>query len=207
VLAPVIDLTTVPASTARLLAKIRRPSHRVKVRNYTSELGVPCFMANILTAGPGGVAYQDAWVENAGFAAHPDPEVAINSALLEATQTIMTSTAGAREDLVLHARSLGRHERTRARRAVAYVAWRRLAEPTQSFASVEGFVSRDARDDVRWLCTRLAERGCMHLPFADYSRPELRPAHVVRVIIPGLETINPFRTGLRARMALVEDLL
>jgi ribosomal protein S12 methylthiotransferase accessory factor len=41
----------------------------------------------------------------------------------------------------------------------------------------------------------------------DLTSPGIAPAHVVRVLIPGLETNNPFYTGPRARCTLLRDLL
>jgi ribosomal protein S12 methylthiotransferase accessory factor len=78
---------------------------------------------------------------------------------------------------------------------------------TKPFGAVRGFVSRDARTDLEWIFDRLEAAGCERLLVADYTVPEIRPARVVRAIVPGLETINPFFVGLRARSALLADLL
>jgi ribosomal protein S12 methylthiotransferase accessory factor len=205
-----IDPATVPASTRRLVRKVMAAGEQLRLLDITSEIGVPTFWANILVGGEParmrhfGLAYRPCL----GFATHPDPEVALNMALLEASQTLITNVAGAREDLAIKARSLGRHERTRATSRVG-LAWMRDKRdpPLRPFSAVRGFVSRDARADVRWLLERLRAAGVHRLPVVDYTLPELGPARVVRVIAPGLETINPFHTGLRARRALVRDLL
>lgn len=60
---------------------------------------------------------------------------------------------------------------------------------------------------MEWLLARLLAAGCDPVLVADYTLPEIAPARVVRVIVPGLETLNPFRTGARARRALLADLL
>jgi ribosomal protein S12 methylthiotransferase accessory factor len=41
----------------------------------------------------------------------------------------------------------------------------------------------------------------------DYSLPELAPIRAVRVLIPGIETANPFYTGPRAHAVALRDLL
>lgn len=205
-----VDPATLPKSTQRLARKVRRAGDRLRILDITSEIGVPTFWANILIGGePGpmrqfGLSYRPCL----GFATHPDPEVAVNMALLEASQTLLTNIAGAREDLSIKARSLGRHERTRAISRTG-LAWMRdkADAPMKSFGDIRGFVSRDAREDVRWLLRRLRASGLGYAPVVDYTLPEIAPARVVRVLVPGLDTINPFHTGLRARVALVRDLL
>jgi ribosomal protein S12 methylthiotransferase accessory factor len=79
--------------------------------------------------------------------------------------------------------------------------------PTSPFDGAAGFASRDARDDVEWLIERLEDAGCPQVVVVDYSVDRIAPARVVRVIIPGLETTNPFYSGPRARVALLRDLL
>jgi len=70
-----------------------------------------------------------------------------------------------------------------------------------------GFVSNDACDELRWILARVRDAGIAHVAAVDLSREELKPAHVVRVLIPDLETTNPFHTGPRGRLALVADLV
>ena len=55
--------------------------------------------------------------------------------------------------------------------------------------------------------TGMEEAGFEHFLVTDYSAPRIRPAHAVRVIIPGIETTNPLFTGTRARATLIRDLL
>jgi ribosomal protein S12 methylthiotransferase accessory factor len=204
-----IDLETAPRSTRRLMGKISRAGYRLTVRDITSNIRVPTFNATIyLPEGSvEGQIFNDGWQRASGWAAHPDPETALNMSILEASQTIMTHVAGAREDLVLKARSLGRHERTESRRWAAVAAEMNPDAPRRSFATVFGLSSQDAAEDVRWILRRLSAAGCDHCLIADYSIPEIAPVKVVRAIIPGLETINPFHTGLSARRALLSDML
>jgi ribosomal protein S12 methylthiotransferase accessory factor len=206
---PFIDLETVPRSTRRLMGKISRAGYRLTVRDITSEVRVPTFNATIFLpeGSVEGELFNDGWQRASGWAAHPDPETGLNMAILEASQTIMTHVAGAREDLVLQARSLGRHERTDSRRQSAFAAEMDPDAPRCAFADVSGLSSNDAAEDVRWVLKRLHEAGRDHVLIADYSTDRIHPVRVVRAIIPGLETINPFHTGLRARKALLSDML
>jgi len=203
-----IATETLPASTRKLLKKIAKDSSAVRIVDISSELRVPVIAATLLESVPPTerlFGYDKATAS--GFAAHPDPEVAINMALLESVQTVMTNVAGAREDLTLQARSLGRHERSSSIAREAFSVLRRVDLPQRTFEELGGFVSRDAREDVRWLVERVRDAGLSHVLFADYSLPNIHPARVVRVIVPGLETLDPFHTGTRARFALLRDLL
>jgi ribosomal protein S12 methylthiotransferase accessory factor len=154
-----------------------------------------------------GQLFHDDLQRASGWAAHPDPETAINMSILEASQTIMTHVAGAREDLVLQARSLGRHERTDSRSRSAFARELDDDAPKRNFADIEGLSSDDAAEDVRWIIKQIAAVGYRHAIVADYSTPEIKPVRVVRAIVPGLETINPFHTGVRGRMAVLSDMI
>jgi ribosomal protein S12 methylthiotransferase accessory factor len=206
---PFVDLETVPRSTRRLVSKVFRAGHRLAVRDITSEIAVPTFSATILLSNPPGDGglFGEGWQRATGWAAHPDSETAVNMAILEASQTVMTHVAGAREDLALQARSLGRHERTDCRRRAAAAADLDVDVPRRAFASISGFSSSDAAEDVRWVLKRLNEAGYAQALVVDYSVPRIKPVKVVRAIVPGLETINPFHTGAAARRGLLSDLL
>lgn len=203
-----VDLETVPRSTKRIVERIRRAGRRVRILDITSEIAVPTFLANVMIESePWSERFGGTAGDNLGTAAYPDPEVAMNSALLEAAQTRAGSNAGAREDLSLKARSLGRHERTRCRTRASTRLLRGTTGGWKSFESIAGFCSRDVKLDIEWIMERLRDAGAPHLIVLDLSVPEIRPAHVVRVVAPGLETINPFYTGLRGRAAMIRDLL
>ena len=60
---------------------------------------------------------------------------------------------------------------------------------------------------MTWCLDRLRAAGIEHVIALDLTTPAIAPAHVVRVIIPGLETNNPFYTGPRARLTLLRGLV
>ena len=66
------------------------------------------------------------------------------------------------------------------------------------FSSIPGLSSDDAAKDVAWILQQIANAGFRYAIVADYSVPSIKPIRVVRAIIPGLETINPFHTGVSA---------
>jgi ribosomal protein S12 methylthiotransferase accessory factor len=203
-----VDLKTVPPSTKRIVERIQRSGRRVRILDITSEIAVPTFLANVMVESePWSERFGGTAGDNLGTAAYPDPEVAMNAALLEAAQTRAGSIAGAREDLSLKARSLGRHERTRCRTRASTRLVSGTTGAWKAFASIAGFCSRDIKLDIEWIMERLRAAGAPHLLVLDLSVPEIRPARVARVVVPGLETINPFYTGARGRAAMISDLL
>jgi len=198
-----IDLDTCPASTQRILAGIRGAGYEARVMDITCEASVPSFAARIFrTAALHGL--DDRYCP--GACTHPNPELALNRALLEAVQTRVASLSGAREDFSVKARSLGRHERPRpVSRADAY--WIRPHVPKKPLSAVAGVIGRDAREDLAYVVRRLTAAGFDRVLYRDLSRPEIAPARVVRAFVPGTEDTNPFHTGLRARTLMVQDLM
>jgi ribosomal protein S12 methylthiotransferase accessory factor len=202
-----IDLATVPRSTGRIVRRLERVG-RVRLFDVTSDVQVPTFGVKLLVSASLELDwFGSSLAEVPGWAAHPDPEVAANMALLEASQSLMTQIAGGREDLTVHARSLGRHERTHGWTRGHHIETHGEETPTKPFDAVKGFRSRDAGEDVAWILDRLRQAGIRQVLVADYSLPEIAPARVVRVLIPGLESNGTFFTGTRARARMLEDLL
>jgi ribosomal protein S12 methylthiotransferase accessory factor len=188
--------------------KFTRSGHRVRIMDVTADIGVPTFHATAFEdLGANWPFYGGGLRSAGGTGAHPDPEVAVVMALCEAAQTKIGNVAGSREDLTVKARSLGRHERTRTYPRAMRHFWLDVDAPTEALADVAGARFGDARQDVEWILARLAARGVKSVPVVDLSQDELRPARVVRVLLPGLESPNPYHCGLRARALALADLL
>ena len=142
-----------------------------------------------------------------GTAAHPNPSVAAQMALLEAAQTIVAAVAAGREDLTVQARSLGRHERSTPLRAAANSFWQDENERRLKFDELEGLVASDCYTEFKWVRERLMAAGVKHFIAVDLTREEMKPARAVRVVLPELETNNPYYCGPRARIALISDMV
>jgi ribosomal protein S12 methylthiotransferase accessory factor len=192
-----LDLNTASSAVQDIVGRLRNRAATVRVLDITSEIGIPTFFATITRE----LRRSD------GYGAHPDPNTAIEMALLEAAQTIAGATAGGREDLSIHARSLGRHERPRP--VSVHDAWFWLDPDAvyKPLSEVIGFTSGDVYADLNWCLDRLRAAGVQHALVVDLTPPGIEPATVVRVILPGMETNNPFYTGTRARFLLLRDLL
>jgi ribosomal protein S12 methylthiotransferase accessory factor len=198
-----VDHDSLPETPRRIVSKYKKGGMCVRILDITSEVAVPTFYARV---------FDDPFIHERstssdGFACHPDPEVAITMALLEAAQTKAGVIAGGREDYSLQARSLGRHERPRTMVPPAQVFWFCNDRPTRSFDEIKGFITSDILEELEWIIDRLAEAGFDQVLVVDYTMSRVRPAHVVRVAIPGLEATNPLFTGARARAVCIRDLL
>jgi ribosomal protein S12 methylthiotransferase accessory factor len=114
--------------------------------------------------------------------------------------------SGAREDFALNARSLGRHERPRPG-SNGDAFWFRPYVPKKPFAAIGGVVAGSAREALGFVARRTAAAGFSRILYKEMTRDEVAPARAVRVVVPDMETSNPFYTGIRARALLVADLL
>jgi ribosomal protein S12 methylthiotransferase accessory factor len=184
-------------------ALLERVGAPLSLLDITSEVRVPTVMATLIAERAGAPYLCQGW------GCHPDPHLAVRRAVLEACQTLAVSTAGGREDLTLRARSLGRHERPRPLRGNEAAWWR---DPDRETIDVDEIAEMEGRsvglsEGLALVLRRVRAAGLDSVITVDLSQPETRPAHAVRIVIPGLEAINPFHTGRRGRMALLEDLL
>lgn len=192
-----IDPSTYPAELLPVVQSLKEDQYILTAWDITSEVRVPTVHARLMKE------YDSAL----GWATHPNPRVALVRAVLEACQALIGSTAGGREDLCVQARSLGRHERPRTHRHAAAAYWMGHFSTPAPLAVDEGCVTDDLAAEWEWLKQRLAEAGVQRVLTADMTTDDVRPVHAVRVLVPGLETTNPFHCGPRARAVLVSDLL
>jgi ribosomal protein S12 methylthiotransferase accessory factor len=198
-----VDHASLPETPRRIVGKYRKAGMCVRILDMTSEIAVPTFCARIFDD----PFESDSSMSSDGFACHPNPEVAVTMALLEAAQTKVGVIAGGREDYSLQARSLGRHERPRTMVPQSQVFWFCNDRPVRPLQETPGFVTRDILEELEWIVDRIAEAGFSQILVVDYTMDRIRPAYVVRVTIPGLEATNPLFTGARARATMIRDLL
>lgn len=198
-----VDLHTLPETPRRIVDKYEGAGMCVRILDVTSDIRVPTFYARVFDD-----PYEsDSSMSSDGFACHPDPEVAMTMALLEAAQTKAGVIAGGREDYSLQARSLGRHERPRTMLPRSQVFWFCNDRPVRPFGDTAGFVTRDILEELEWMVDRVHDAGYRQFLVVDYTMERIRPAFAVRVVLPGLESTNPLYTGARARATTIRDLL
>ncbi|HWF90080.1 MAG TPA: YcaO-like family protein, partial [Pyrinomonadaceae bacterium] len=88
-----VDLHTLPDRSRALVERLEQAGCSVGLWSISAEIRVPTFLARVV---------QDQSVAR-GTAAHPNPSVAAQMALLEAAQTIVAAVAAGREDLTVQA--------------------------------------------------------------------------------------------------------
>ncbi len=198
-----VNLNSLPETPHGIVERYQAAGASVRVLDMTSEIRVPTFYARVFDD----PFTTPASMSSDGFACHPDPEVAVTMALLEAAQTRGGYIAGGREDYSLQARSLGRHERPRTAVRGSHVFWFSNDRPERDFAAIQGLRSRDILEELEWIVDRVEAAGFERFLVADMTMERIVPAHAVRVMIPGMESTNPLFTGERGRATCIRDLL
>jgi YcaO-like protein with predicted kinase domain len=191
-----VDLDSVDDPECRgLLERFGRAGFSVAVWEITSDVGIPAFTCAIAEKDADGWLRPFSGAEGRGC--HPTRRVALSRALTEAAQSRLTAIAGSRDDLA------------RSDYARVQDASRSLAEPGQSlrrFDQAPNWEGETLLEDVRWELERLQAVGVRQVLAVDLTRQEFG-IPVVRVVIPGLESVGPdlyalYSPGARARARL-----
>src|SRR5262249_43501429 len=137
---------------------------------------------------------------SSGAGCHPSRGIALLRALTEAVQTRLTFISGSRDDVVRStyegSRDLRVLERFRAR----------IRGAARSFRDGPGRDHATFEHDVAWELERLRGVGIEQVIAVDLTWPELA-IPVVRVVIPGLESIGDapgYLPGARAKARIAE---
>jgi ribosomal protein S12 methylthiotransferase accessory factor len=188
---PGVDFARENGTIGWMLDRFAQKAVEVRVRDITSELGVPTYYAATLERISGGALAHE------GMGAHPDPSVALVRALAEAAQSRAADIHGAREDLDYWRNRAGVWNESAPGWGLA------PATVTVPFDAARGARHADIRDDIAWMVARLADAGLDRVFVVELTRPELGAA-VVRVVVPGLEfvAIDQYRAGPRAQSAV-----
>jgi|RhiMethySRZTD1v2_1073278.scaffolds.fasta_scaffold00204_39 ribosomal protein S12 methylthiotransferase accessory factor len=171
---PILRPETLPNLPRRLAGKFAAAGIRVVIREITSDLGVPTFVAAGCESTGAGLTHF-----HCGLGTHPDARVAVTRALTELAQSRLTIFQGVREDIDKVARLDGDVDRP------AQSLWLSNG-PMKSFAAIPACRSDDILDDIRFMARRLEAAGLKQLIAVDLTRPEVG-LPVVKVIVPGLE--------------------
>ncbi len=180
-----LNLSTVDDAGCReVLERCARAGVDVAVWGATSDVGMPTFVC---------------WI--ADQAAHPTRQIALLRALTEAVQSRLTFISGARDDM-FHSQ----YEEQRQRDTIEYHRLQMASSmPVRDFHDVPSFEVETFDEDVNWELARLRGAGIKRVIVVDLTKPEFR-IPVVRVVIPGLESIArdipDYLLGSRARAVL-----
>ena len=173
--------------------KFSRAQVEVKVRDITSDIGIPT-----IAAVADDVLLKDPSLLTIGIGTHTSARIAVMRALTEVAQSRLTQIHGAREDTTL-AELRKRMGYDRAKRINGY--WYR-DNGTVDYADIHSSDTDDFLKDIRNIIDALVEKGLDRVIVVDLTREEIG-IPVVRVIVPGLEmfAMDPERRGDRVKHA------
>lgn len=170
---PIIDIETLPATAGRLAQRFAAAGVRLVIRDITTDLRVPTFVAAGWETTTGRPHFHN------GLGTHPDARVAVTRALTELAQSRLTIFQGVREDIA----RVG--ERDGAADRPSQSLW--FGEgPLTSFAAIPTYRAHDILNDIRFMSHRLESVGLKQVIAVDLTRSEVG-FPVVKVIVPGLE--------------------
>ncbi|UEC43272.1 MAG: Putative methanogenesis marker protein 1 [Methanothrix sp.] len=176
---------------AEILGKFERAEVEVRIKDITSDVGVPT-----IAAASDDLRLKDPALLTIGMGTHTSAEVAVLRALTEVAQSRLTQIHGAREDTTTadFRREIG-YERTKRLNRHWFVD-----SGTKPFSDIRSQDSEDFLDDIRLMLKRLRGAGMERAIVVDLTREEIG-VPVVRVIVPGLEmsAVDPDRRGRRWR--------
>ncbi|MDF5756343.1 YcaO-like family protein [Spongiactinospora sp. TRM90649] len=193
---PGVHLDSLPKSARWFAERIQDAEITLIVKDITGATGIPSFAAMVAedvaeTFAPG----------HAGYGTHPDAEVAVIRALTEAAQSRVTDIQGMREDITLpgeQVESWNQHAARGGQVDRSAWPWRETGRMVD-FGELPSYPSDDVVTDLRLIVDRLREQGMRRVLVVDRTPPGF-PVHVVRVIVPGLESfgLDQSRLGPRA---------
>ncbi len=181
---PDVDLSTAGPTITRLVAKFRRAGVELRVKNITSDLGIPCVLATAVEpAGPGFP------LAHLGLGTHPDATIALIRALTEVAQSRAVDIQGVREDLALSI--VESHEfpaHTKRVQEIRPSSWYFRPSGRQCrFDEIPSYAHADVLADINLMLARLQGAGVEQVVAVDLTRPE-GGIPVVRMLAPGLES-------------------
>jgi len=159
------------------------------------DIGIPTFSVIL-----DDVQLRDPMYVSGGYAAHPDKEVALLRALMEAAASRIGTISGAREDLTKYD-AKNRLSYSALRQRFAY--WFDETTQTVDYRDLWSYRFPTVLEDLAALVTAIVHgAGFRRLLVADLSHPELE-LPVIKVLVPGIErySLRMRCVGRRARQA------
>jgi ribosomal protein S12 methylthiotransferase accessory factor len=186
---PDVDISGIDFEPVSSLAeKFERAGISLRVKDITSDIGIPTFNASSVEW----VTHDYGYIAE-GHGTHPDARIALLRAITEVSQTRAANIQGARDDL----RKIKYGEQnTDDRRAWQFMPSTRRIK----FSEVKTFFNEDILDDIKLILLRLKAVGLPQAIIVDLTNPDIG-IPVVRAIVPGLETFKITKSvmGMRAR--------
>jgi ribosomal protein S12 methylthiotransferase accessory factor len=169
---PSIDLSTVPPEVRRLVRAAERDGSQLWLRDITSDIGIPTFVASMLRREPDGSEFAAG-----GFGCDANAAIAAIRAITETAQGRNVQIQGVRED-------------AKAVKSTTMSAggslWCRDGADRIHFDEVDSYRNDDILDDIELMLGRLRSVGVQEAYAVDLTDPSI-PANVARVIVPEME--------------------
>jgi ribosomal protein S12 methylthiotransferase accessory factor len=178
-----IDHDGVQDSPCRtVLEAYERAEVAVAVWETTTDVGIPAFLCQIADRTDNELR---PLYGAHGMGCHPQREVALLRALTEAAQCRLTWISAARDDFTGEQYAYYCSEEAMRLERESIAPW----GPMRPFAEGPTWDAATPEEDVAWELDRLRAAGVTRVIVVDLTRPEFG-IPVVRVIIPGLESVG-----------------
>ncbi len=184
---PEVDLTSVENKYARfLISRFEREGIPLLVKDITSDVGIPTFIATSVQWITDDYAYM-----SEGHGTHPKKDIALIRAVTEVAQNRAANIQGARDDL--------RRMRYDASKSAENRAWQFMHSSRNiDYSSIPSYEHDDVLDDIEFILSRLKRAGLDKVVVADLTHDSTK-IPVVRVVVPGLETFKVSRSVVGER--------
>ncbi|HYP43535.1 MAG TPA: YcaO-like family protein, partial [Candidatus Nitrosocosmicus sp.] len=192
---PDVDLKDIGGEnepTGRLLEKFKNCQISIKVKDVTSDLEIPTFIASSVE-----------WINHdygylvEGHGTHPDSRIAMIRAITEVSQSRAANIQGSRDDL--------RKMKYDPEDSDDKRSWQFIKSAKNiKFSEVTSYHNEDILDDIKLILAKLKERKLNRAIIVNLTHPRIN-IPVVRAIVPGLETfkVNKSIVGNRAKESFV----
>jgi ribosomal protein S12 methylthiotransferase accessory factor len=174
---PDLSLKGLPRKAAALVRKLQQAGLAIRLRNLTSNTGIPTISCTIVDP----QAPPTALNAHSGCGTHPDARIALTRALTEAAQTRVTFIQGGREDLAEMAPNRGASSASEPQ----------TAERTIAFDEIDSCEHSTINEDVEFMLGRLRRSGFGQAIVVDLTKAGIG-IPVVRVVVPRAETWSFF---------------
>jgi len=169
-----------------LLRRFREENIPLLIKDITSDIGIPTFMA----ASVQWVTHDYGYLAE-GHGTHPDARIALVRAITEVSQTRAANIQGARDDLRRMNYEMGNTAETKS--------WQFMrSRKKKDFHTVTTFENVDILDDIHLILSNLKNAGLERAIVVNLTVSEIR-IPVVRVIVPGLETFKVTKGAIGGR--------
>jgi ribosomal protein S12 methylthiotransferase accessory factor len=195
---PDVDLKDIGddrGSIKKLLEKFENCQISLNVKDITSDIGLPTFIASSVE-----------WINHdygylvEGHGTHPDSRIAMIRAITEVSQSRAANIQGSRDDLRKMKYDPDDSDDKRSWQFIKSIK-------NIKFSEIKSYYNEDILDDIKLILAKLKERKLDRAIVVNLTHPKINTP-VVRTIVPGLETfkVNKSIVGNRAKECFIKCL-